>query len=338
MVTLCLPLNRIEALFNQLGFPISKQTMSNWVMKTSENYLEALVEKMKEKLLKEKIIQADETTVNVNKDGRNPGSKSYMWLYRNSELDLDKQIIIFDYQKTRNSLHPTNFLEKYEGYLLTDGYPGYDTLASKNKKIIQAGCWAHARRYFAEVVKALKDNNEKLSIAKEAVEKINKIFKNETDIKKAEIKERLSLRKEKQQKLVDEYFDWLKKHLTEVLPKSSLGKAIKYSLKQEKKLRMFLTDPMLVMDNNASERGIRAFVVGRKNWLFSDTIKGAKTSAIIYSIVETAKANGLIPKEYIEYVLMQLSEAEELDNQVLEKVLPWSKELPKNLREKQKYL
>ena len=322
------PLYRLENEFKQLGVNLSRQTMSNWVLYTADHLLEPVFNQMRKVLLEQKVLHADETTLQVLKEkDRAPTSTSYMWLYRTGRGA--PKCVLYDYQTTRSSKHPRRFLEGYKGKMHVDGYKGYDGLSN----ITLSGCWAHARRYFDEAQKsAPKKTSGLLTLAEQALQKIGALYKIEKKIASATPEDRLKVRQEESMPLVHAYFSWLKTIRPQVLPKSKLGEAIQYSLNQQKKLEQPFRDGLLDIDNNKAERSIKPFVIGRKNWLFSNSPKGARSSALIYSVIETAKENDLNVFGYLTYLFETLPNVDLNDTDVIEKLLPWSADLPENCR------
>jgi len=318
------PLYRQEQEWQRLGIEISRQTMANWMIQSSDRWLSLIYNRMKEHLLKKDILHADETTLQVLKEpGRNADSTSYMWLYRTGRDDTP--IVLYDYRTTRAAKHPIRFLEKFKGYLHVDGYEGYTSLSN----ITLIGCWAHARRYFVEAIKSLppkKDNTPTAS--EEGLAFCNKLFEIERELQDATPEERYEGRLKKSKPVIDDFKEWLQYQSSRAAPKTPLGRAVQYCRNQWKKLTAFLLDGRLEIDNNRSERAIKPFVIGRKNWLFSNTPKGATSSAVIYSIVETAKENGLNPFEYLKYLFDNLPNSDVSDNGVLDGFMPWSKTCP----------
>jgi hypothetical protein len=288
-----------------------------------------------EKLYDYHVIQADETPVLVNRDGRPAGSKSYMWVYRSGFMYKDKQIVLYEYQQTRNASHPRAFLKNYSGVCVTDGYQVYHTVEKELEELTIAGCWVHGRRRFDEALKVIPKEMQKESLSYIIMKQIQAIYREEGKLKDMEASERLKQRQAIIKPLVDALFVYLKQHESEVPSKGKLRDGFTYFLNQEKYLRVFLTDGEVPIDNNASERAIRGFCIGKKNWEVIDTINGAKTSAIIYSIAETAKANNLKPYEYYEYLLTEIPKhMDDTDRSFLENLLPWSPNLPKNIKKK----
>ena len=297
-----LPLYRQEQELARIGVELSRQTLANWMLYGANHWLTLLYERMHEHLLKLDILQADETTFQVLREpGRAAETKSYLWLYRTGSVG--PPIILYEYQPTRGGQHPKKFLTGFKGYLQVDGYAGYNGLP----EVILVGCWAHARRKFDEALKALPDSKRSAAVtAKEGLEFCNRLFAIERELKEATPEKRYEIRLVLSQPVLDAFLVWLNKLYPEVLPKSAFGQAIKYCLNQWNKLEVFMQDGRLELDNNRSERSIKPFVIGRKNWMFANTPRGARASAIIYSIVETAKENGLNPFNYLSYLFEKL--------------------------------
>ncbi len=331
------PLNRMEQEFERYGLNINRKNMANWMIRIGENHLALLYDYLHEKLYDYHVIQADETPVIVNRDGREAGAKSYMWVYRSGHMYPDRQIILYEYQRTRNASHPRSFLKDYSGVCVTDGYQVYHTVEKELEDLTIAECWVHARRRFDEALKTIPASTQKKSEAYIIMKQIQAIYREEGKLKELSSEERLKQRQVIIKPLVDALFVYLKQKEASVSSKGKLRDGFTYILNQEKYLKVFLTDGDVPIDNNASERAIRGFCIGKKNWQVIDTINGAKTSAIIYSIAETAKANNLKPYEYFEYLLTELPEhQDDTDRSFLEKLLPWSPELPEYIRKAKK--
>lgn len=329
------PLYRLEQEFTRYGLSITRQNMANWMIRLGEEYLAVLYDYLHEKLYGYHVIQADETPVLVNHDGRPAGSKSYMWVYRSGHLYQDKQIVLYDYHKTRNSSHPKEFLKDYSGICVTDGYQVYHQMEKEQEDLRIAGCWVHARRKFDEAMNVLPKEQQKKSDAYLVMKQIQAIYREEGKLKELSADERLEQRQLVVKPLVDALFVYLKKQNPTVPATGQLRKAYTYILNQEKYLRVFLEDGEVPIDNNASERAIRGFCIGKKNWQMIDTINGAKASAIIYSIAETAKANNLKPYDYFEHILNEIPKhMDDSDRSFLEDLLPWSEKLPEGIRKK----
>lgn len=336
-----LPVHRLAQDFKRSEVNISPQVMCNWVIKSSEIYFSLVYDWMKDVLLKQPVVQADETTLKVNRDGRKAGSSSYMWVYITGEHDdSGKKIVLYDYCRTRSTEHLREFLSSYKGILVSDGYQSYHTF-SKEQSLTSAGCWTHCRRRFVNAIKAaqkdLPEEALKNSIAYQALARISAIYKLDGSWKERTSEYRMEHRQRILKPLVDEYFDWVKEQIKtcNVLPKSETGEGLSYSINQEKYLRAFLDNRDIPIDNSACERAIRPFCVGRKNWNVIDTVEGAQASAIVYSIAETAKANNLKPYQYFEYLLTELPEriSRKKDSTFsLDDLMPWSPKLPMSCR------
>lgn len=336
-----LPVHRLAQDFKRSEVNISPQVMCNWVIKSSEIYFSLVYDWMKDVLLKQTVVQADETTLKVNRDGRKAGSSSYMWVYITGEHDdSGKKIVLYDYCRTRSTEHLREFLSSYKGILVSDGYQSYHTF-SEEQSLTSAGCWTHCRRRFVNAIKAAKkdlpEEALKNSIAYQALARISAIYKLDGSWKERTSEYRMEHRQRILKPLVDEYFDWVKEQIKtcNVLPKSETGEGLSYSINQEKYLRAFLDNGDIPIDNSACERAIRLFCVGRKNWNVIDTVEGAQASAIVYSIAETAKANNLKPYQYFEYLLTELPEriSRKKDSTFsLDDLMPWSPKLPMSCR------
>jgi transposase len=320
-----LPLYRVEKQFNRMGLALSRQTIANWMIYGADRWLGVLYNRMHQLLLMLDILHADETILQVLREpGRPATSKSYLWLYRTGKEG--PPIILYDYQETRAGENPKKFLNGFKGYLSVDGYAGYN----KVPDVTLVGCWAHARRGFSDVLKSLPANSMKPVTATEGLNFCNQLFAVERKLKELSSEERYNERLKQSKPVLDAFLSWLKIQEQIVLPKSALGKAVNYCLNQWDKLVVFLEDGRLEIDNNRSERSIKPVVIGRKAWLFANTPRGARASAIIYSIVETAKANGLNPYYYLRYLFEQLPNMNMTDENALDKLLPWSTTIPVN--------
>ena len=325
------PLYRLEQEFQRYGLQITRQNMANWCIRLAEEYLSILYGYLHKELYFYHVIQADETPVLVNHDGRKAGSKSWMWVYRSGHLYQKRQIVLYEYQQTRNASHPREFLKGYDGICVTDGYQVYHTLEKELEELTIAGCWVHCRRRFDEALKLVPKSCQKESNAFLLMKQIQAIYREEGKLKDLSSDERLKQRQAVIKPLVDAFFAYLK--TINVSKKDKFGDAVGYALNQKKYLRVFLTDGDVPIDNNASERAIRGFCIGKKNWQMIDTIHGAKSSAIIYSIVETAKANNLKPFDYVQHLLEEIPKhMNDKDCSFLEDLLPWSGKLPAGIR------
>lgn len=313
------PLYRQEKDWERLGIALTRATMANWIIRCSEDYLTPIIDYLRRELLKRDIIHCDETPVQVLKEnGKKPQTKSYMWLYRTGN-DSKSPVVLYDYQPSRNGDHAAAFLKDFKGYVHSDGYSGYNKLNG----VIRCGCWAHLRRKFVEAVPGRKAKDAPLTNAEIGRDYCNKLFKIEEGLSDLSPEERYRKRLELEKPVLEAFWRWLE-NLT-VLNGSALGKAVTYAKNQRPYMENYLLDGRCSISNNAAENSIRPFTVGRKNWLFSDTPKGASASAAVYSLVETAKANGLDVYTYLEYLLLYMPDSDwHNHSENLEDLMPWS--------------
>ena len=298
--------------------------MANWIIHCAENFLLGLYLLLISTLVKEPILHADETTYQVLREpNRAAQTKSYEWVYRTSGC-AEHPIIIYNYQETRNREHPEEFLKNFKGYLHTDGYDGYHKLPPD---ITIVGCWAHARRYWENLLKTIPKDKQAGSAAARGLGYIEKLFVFERAWKNLTPDERLEKRLATSKPVSDAFFVWCAS--LNPLPKSLLGKAVHYALSQQKYLENVWLDGRLELSNNRCERSVKPFVMGRKACLFVATPNGAAASSIVYSIIETAKENGLRPFQYMQYLLETLPNT---TTSGLEALLPWSDSLPDDCR------
>ena len=327
------PLYRLEKEFERYGLAIPRQNMANWMIRLGEGYLGIMYDYLHSLLYEYHVIQADETPVLVNKDGRPAGSQSWMWVYRSGFMQQERQIILYEYQKTRNASHPRKFLKDYTGICVTDGYQVYHTLEKEREDLKIAGCWVHCRRRFNDALEIVPKAHRKESVLYLIMNQIRAIYREEGKLSDLSSEDRLTQRQLVVKPLVDAFFAYLKQISSKTPQNGKVKDAFTYALNQERYLRVFLEDGDVPIDNNASERAIRGFCIGKKNWEMIDTINGATSSAIIYSIAETAKANNLKPYDYFEYLLTEIPKHEEDTNTgFLEALLPWSETLPEHIR------
>lgn len=323
------PLYRQETSLNNDGIAVTRKTLADWMINVSNKYLSQLYAVMLSVLINMHVLQADETPVLVNKGGNPSGGKSYMWLYRSGIHSQEPPIILYEFQKTRKEDHPKEFLKGFKGICITDGYQVYHNLEEKMEDLKIAGCWAHARRKYDEALKALPKDKRTGTLANTALRLIQAIYREERKLSGLSPEERLKQRKDKIAPLVEAYFSWVHQNYAKALKGTKTEKSMQYSLNQEKYLKVFLTDGAVPLDNNGAERSIRPLCIGKKNWMFCDTASGAKASAVIYSIMETAKANNLRPFYYLEYVLTEMTQhQDDPDKSYLQDLLPWSDKLP----------
>ena len=331
------PLYRLEKEFERYGLAITRQNMANWMIRLGEEYLGTMYDHLHKLLYDHHVIQADETPVLVNKDGRPAGSQSYMWVYRSGFMYRDRQIILYEYQKTRNASHPREFLRDYTGICVTDGYQVYHTLEKEREDLKIAGCWVHCRRRFNDALEVIPKAHRKESILHLIMKQIQAIYREEGKLSDFSTEDRLMQRQLVVKPLVDAFFAYLKQNEPKIPKNGKIREAFTYALNQESYLKVFLEDGDVPIDNNASERAIRGFCIGKKNWEMIDTVNGANSSAIIYSIAETTKANNLKPFDYFEYLLTEIPKhVDDKNTDFLAELLPWSDMLPENIRKPQK--
>ena len=312
------PFYRQEKQFIRLGIDLSRTSMSAWTMKGAE-VCQPLLNLLQDEILVGPYINMDETTIQVLKEpGRDPTSKSYMWIFRRG--DPEKPVLVYQYHPSRSGKVAADFLCDFQGYVQTDGYSGYDFLDQK-KGIHHLGCLAHARRKFMDVVKA-QGKNRKAGSADVALGYIKELYKIEKEGNDLPFKDMYKLRQEKSKPILEKFHEWLLKKAMQTPPKGLLGKATTYALNQWDRLVGYLADGRLSPDNNAAENAIRHFVIGRKNWLFGGTPEGAAASALFYSLIETAKANKLEPHAYLRFIFEKLPTATTLED--YEALLPWN--------------
>lgn len=313
-----MPLYRQEKDWEQLGFALSRATMANWIIRCSEDYLYPVTSYLREQLLKRDVLHCDETPVQVLKEkGRKPQSKSYMWLYRSGD-DGEEPIILYDYRTSRSGSNPAEYLEGFSGFLHSDGYSGYNKL----EDVVRCGCWAHLRRKFVEAIPDNRAKDAPPTNAEIGRDYCNRLFKIEEGLSGLTPEEKYAKRLELERPVLDAFWYWLDS--LHVLQGSALGKAATYAKNQKKFMENYLLDGRCSLSNNAAENSIRPFTLGRKNWLFSDTPKGASASAAVYSIVETAKANGLSVYTYLSYLFMYMPNTDYRNNpKALEELMPW---------------
>lgn len=333
-----MPLARQEREFTRYGLNLSTKTMANWVIGCADRYLKLLYDRMKEEFLKSRYIHCDETRIQVTGEPDQKGStQNWMWVYLTDEYSGSPQMALFDYERTRAGYHPVEFLNGcFHGYLTCDGYQAYHGL---DDSITVTGCFTHARRRFDAALTALKKDftKEQLkeTVAYQAMARIGILYKVEELIRNKTPEERYEERQKQSRPIVDALFEWLHSMEDSVDRSSLIGDAILYTINQEMYLRRYLEDGRLSIDNNSAERAIKNFAVGRRNWLFARSIRGADASAVVYSITETALLNGLKPYVYLTYILDQLRQMGPFPKpEELDRLLPWSDDLPDGFRTK----
>jgi len=311
-----LPLYRQEAILQRIGVDLPRATLANWMIQAG-TLIQPLINLLRDRLLASDILQMDETPVQVLKEpGKTAQSKSYLWLQRGGPPE--QPVVLYDYDPGRGAEVPKRLLAGFTGYLQTDGYDSYNAVVVVNK-LTHVGCMAHARRKFSEAVKA-QDKKKPGGNAHRGLALIRKLYRVEKQARKLTPEARHEHRQRHARPILDELRSWLDEALPQVPPTSATGKALNYLHNEWDKLIRYLDDGRLEIDNNDAENAIRPFVVGRKNWLFSASVKGVKASANLYSLIETAKANSLEPYAYLRYLFTELPKAETVE--AIEALLP----------------
>lgn len=319
-----MPLYRQEKEWQLMGIKLGRATMSNWLIASTRDWLLPIINLMHSKLLTQSHLHVDETVLQVMKEsGRKNTTKSYMWVYGTGKSSL-QPIRIFEYQPGRSGDYPKEFLKGYNGFIHTDAYAGYN----KVPNITRCLCWAHLRRKFVDALpKDLKD--QRATIPNEGINYCNRLFAIEKQLEHLTSDEREIQRLKQLKPVLEAFWSWVESTLYSgtLLPKGKLITALNYARNHKEEFMNFLLDGDCVLSNNLAENSIRPFTIGRKNWLFSGSPKGARTSAAIYSIIETAKANGLTPYKYLKYIFEELPGVQfEAHPEFLEDYLPWNEE------------
>ena len=292
------PLYRQEQEWNRQGVMLSRQTMSNWLLRSTEDWLAPVYDALHRQLLQHDLLHADETELQVlHEEGKTAQTKSYMWLYRTSG-DAEHPIVLYEYCPGRGQEYPKAFLEGFHGYLQTDGYSGCNAVEGA----IHVDCWAHARRKFDEALKAVP-KGKRSPTAEQGVAYCSQLFKLEEQFKDLPPEERKAKRLEQEKPVLVAMLAWA--NTRNAAPKSRLGIALNYLKNQWPTLLTYLEDGRIELSNNRAERSIKPFVISRKNFLFANTPKGARSSAVLFSLIETAKENGLDPYRYLVWVLSE---------------------------------
>jgi transposase len=317
-----LPLFRQEQILRRIGVDIPRASLSLWVIKCADLLL-PLIKLLHDRILTYDVAYADETTLQVLKESnKSVQSKKYMWLF--SGGPPDQFVYYYHYHPSRSHDVALEFLDDFKGFLHCDGFSAYDTLAAKNKEVTLVGCLYHVRRKFVEVLKITKGKEGVASIVIELIAKLAKI---EESIKATPLQEKYSLRQVHAKPVLEQMYTYLLNHQPSIPPKSLLGQAVNYTLNQWHKIINYLLDARLDISNNLSERAIKPFVIGRKGWLFADSVAGAHAAAKIYSIIETCKYHQVEPYDYLRYVLQAIPICQTIED--FEKLLPYN--IDKNL-------
>ncbi len=331
-----MPLARQERGFARYNLNLSTKTMANWIILCAKRYLQPVYDLMREEFLRGRYIHCDETRLQVIDEPEQKGTtQNWMWVYLTDEYSGSPRMVLFQYERTRGGYHPAEFLgDEFRGYLTCDGYQAYHGLP---EQITVTGCMAHARRRFDEALTPLKKGFTKEQLkettAYQAMARIGMLYKIEELIRNQSPEERYTERQKQSKPLLEAFFGWLHTLEGSVNRSSKIGEAVLYALNQEKYLKAYLEDGHLSIDNSAAERAIKNFAIGRRNWLFSKSIKGAEASATVYSITETALLNGLKPYDYVAYILERMKDLGPFPSKEdLQKLLPWSESIPESCR------
>jgi len=294
------PLYRQEAQWNRIGIQITRQTMANWLIRCSEDYLEPIYDELHRRLIQHRFLHSDGTNFQVLREpGKSAQSQSHMWIYRTSG-DARHPIVLYNYQPDKTKERPRDFLKGFSGYLMTDGYAAYHSLP---EDIIVVGCFSHARRGFVDALRAIKDEKDRVgSLALIGRDYCDELFRIEREMGDVSFDERYVIRLEKAMPILKEFHSWLLSVHPKTAAKSAIGKAINYTIKQWKYLERYLMDGCIELSNNRCERTAKSFVINRKNFLFATSVAGAHAAAVLHSITETAKDNNLNPFEYLTHV------------------------------------
>ena len=331
-----MPLARQEREFARYNLNLSTKTMANWIILCAKRYLQPIYDLMREEFLRSRYIHCDETRLQVIDEPEQKGTtQNWMWVYLTDEYSGSPRMVLFQYERTRGGYHPVEFLgDEFRGYLTCDGYQAYHGLP---EQITVTGCMAHARRRFDEALTPLKKGFTKEQLkettACQAMARIGMLYKIEELIRNQSPEERYAERQKQSKPLLEAFFGWLHTLEGSVNRSSKIGEAVLYALNQEKYLKAYLEDGHLSIDNSAAERAIKNFAIGRRNWLFSKSIKGAEASATVYSITETALLNGLKPYDYVAYILERMKDLGPFPSKEdLQQLLPWSESIPESCR------
>ena len=294
------PIYRQEQAWKRDGIPFTRQTMGNWLVRGSEDYLVPIYDKLHWQLCQHRFLHSDATTLQVLREpGKSPQSDSQMWVYRTSG-DAEHPLILYEYQPDKTQERPREFLAGFEGYLITDGSSSYNGLPDS---IILCGCLNHCRSGYVDALRAIKNEEDRAgSLALIGRNYCDDLFKIERDTKDQSFDKRYEIRNEKSKPILEDFREWLDSVQPYVAPKSKIGGAVNYSVNQWEFLTRFLLDGRIECSNNRAERSVKPFVINRKNFLFATSVAGARATAVYHSFTETAKENGLDPFRYLTHI------------------------------------
>lgn len=330
-----LPLNRQEKDWFRLGLVLPRAEMAHWVIRCSQEWLTPIYDRIHRQLLECEVLHMDETRIQCNKEeGRKASSDSFMWVMRSAASE-PVQAAYFHYSSSRSTEMARSLIGKYTGYLITDAYAGYNKAGDYHRCL----CFAHCRRYYIESIPLDSRGREvKGSKGAEGRAYIDLLFKIEKEIENLSFEEKKKKRQEASRPVLDAFWSWVEETSALHTTNELLTKALTYSTNQRKYLETFLEDGRIPLSNNLCEANIKPFATARRAWLFADTPKGATANAVLYTLVETAKANGLDAYEYLKYLLEELPNNDYLQNpEILDRYLPWSPDIPDHCRLQQKH-
>lgn len=328
------PFYRLEQELKRQHIPITRVNMCNWLIRLTNDWLQLIFDRMEEIFKQKKAVHCDETEVEVLAEPDRPATtKSRVWVMTTMEREKETPMALYHYTETRSSAEAYKLLKGFEGYIHCDDYAGYDALLNDNNgcpamNVTLVTCLVHITRYFKDVLKAVEKEDYRYTTAAEGIEILQKAFAIDNKFNDLPDDKRKEMRQTYLKPVLDEFFAWNDKQKPFVLPKCTFGKAVKHADKAKEKIYNVLLDGICELDNSMAERQVKPFVIGRKNWLFSNTPQGARSSCIAYSIVETAKLNNLVPFEYIKYLFEKMPEINVCNIEELDQLLPWSKVLP----------
>ena len=332
------PFYRQEQNHKRNDVPITRNNLCNWSIRVANDYFKFITDRMKAILYTDGVIHCDETHVEVLQEPDRPATRqSWIWVTTTAECIKDHPMALYNYTEGRSETDARQVLNGYKGYIMCDGYKVYDTLPLKGRHgeepmdVKPVACLVHVRRKFADALKLVKPEDRAGTGAALAVAKLQRIFETDNKLKDMPVKDRQRERQGELKLLLDDFFAWAKGECDVSLPKTHYGLALNYALEQKDKVMRVLEDGRLELENNRAERAVKPFVIGRKNWLFSNTPAGADASCTLYGVVETAKLNGLIPFEYLKYV-METIRGRKITEELIDGLLPWSENIPEYVK------
>jgi transposase len=311
-----LPLYRQSQIYDREGVDLDRSTLAGWVGKSTA-LLEPLADAIKKHVLKGQAIFADDTPVKMLAPGAGKTRTARLWAYVRDErpwVGEAHPAAWYQFSPDRKGVRPRKHLADYEGFMHADGYPGFNDLY-RTGNVTEVACMAHIRRKFVDIHKA-----QGLAIAEEAIKRIAQLYGVEKDVRGQSPEVRVTARQSRSKPIFEDLETWLHAQLPKISGKSPLAKAIRYALTRMKKLRTWLDHGFLELDNNAAERSMRPIALGRKNYLFMGSQGGGKSAAIAYTLIETAKLNGVDPQAWLTDVLDRISD--HMVNRI-DELLPW---------------